>query len=248
MLLYVGTYNTFGMPWGSKHLRSILLWIFLQSGTELMCLQEVWSKENQNLIREMCEESKTWSCYFPYSNIHRLGKWTSRFHSGSGLCILVKKTIEVVEELEAHTFIISKGVDSWVRKGFMIVHCKKEGVPFQIVNTHFQSDMTEIPFWRIRYNETRLKQEKQLYQTVRHLSCPIVIGDFNTEEFMYFECLEKGHRWTYQDTGERLDSCLRTFQHKHNFSKAESIYHYNIRYSDHIPVVFRIAIHQPKQE
>ncbi len=230
------------MPWGSKHLRSILLWIFLQSGAEIMCLQEVWSKDQQRLIEEMCHESHTWTCYFPYSNIHRLGKITSRFHSGSGLCILVKRTIEVVEELEGHTFILSKGVDTWVRKGFMILHCRKEGKDFQVVNTHFQSDMTEIPLYRIRYNETRLKQEKQLYHVVKNLSCPIVLGDFNTEEFMYFECLEKGHRWTYRDTGERLDSCLRAYCHKHSFDKIESMYHYNIRYSDHIPVLFSISI------
>jgi endonuclease/exonuclease/phosphatase family metal-dependent hydrolase len=241
-MLTVGTYNVFGMPWGSKDLRAILLWIFIQSGAEIMCLQEVWSKQHQELIQEMCHESKTWSCHFPYSNIHRLGKWTQRFYSGSGLCILVKHTIEVTEELEGHTYILSKGVDCLVRKGFMILSCKKDGKLFQIVNTHFQSDMTEIPYWRLRYNETRLKQEKQLYQTVRHLSCPIVLGDFNTEEFMYFECLEKGHRWTYKDTGERLDSCLRTFQDKHKFEKTGSIYHYNIRFSDHIPVVFQLNL------
>ncbi len=243
MLLTCGTYNVWGMPWGSKHLRSILLWIFLQSGTEVMCLQEVWSKAQQELIKDLCTESKTWSCYFPYSNIHRLGKMTSRFASGSGLCILVKNTIEVIEELEGHTYILSKGVDSLVRKGFMVLPCRKDGKEFQIVNTHFQSDMTEIPLWRIRYNETRLKQEKQLYHVVKNLTCPIVLGDFNTEEFMYFECLEKGHRWTYTDTGERLDSCLRTYIHKHSFEKEASTYHYNVRYSDHIPVLFRILVH-----
>ncbi len=242
MNLLVGTYNVFGMPWGSKDLRSILLWIFLQSDAEIMCLQEVWSKQQQCLIRKLCEDSKTWSCYFPYSNIHRLGKWTERFHSGSGLCILVKHTVEVVDEVEGHTYILYKGIDGLVRKGFMILPCKKEGKLFQIVNTHFQSDMTEIPFWRLRYNETRLKQEKQLYQTVRHLSCPIVLGDFNTEEFMYFECLEKGHRWTYKDTGERLDSCLRTFQDKDKFKKVDSFYHYNLKFSDHIPVLFKLEV------
>ena len=242
MNLLVGTYNVFGMPWGSKDLQSILLWIFLQSGAEIMCLQEVWSKQQQILIRKLCEDSKTWSCYFPYSNIHRLGKWTDRFHSGSGLCILVKNTVDVVDEVEGHTYILYKGVDGLVRKGFMILPCRKEGKLFQIVNTHFQSDMTEIPFWRLRYNEIRLKQEKQLYQTVRHLSCPIVLGDFNTEEFMYFECLEKGHRWTYKDTGERLDSCLRTFQDKDKFKKLESFYHYNLRFSDHIPVLFQLQV------
>lgn len=243
MRINVGTYNVFGMPWGSRHLRSILLWIFLQSGTEVMCLQEVWSKQQQQMIKEVCEESKQWTCYFPYSNIHRLGKLTNRFASGSGLCILVKNTIQVTEELEAHTFILSKGLDAYVRKGFMIVHCRKDGKDFQVVNTHFQSDMTEIPLWRIRYNETRLKQEKQLYHVVKNLSCPIVLGDFNTEEFMYFECLEKGHRWTYTETGERLDSCLRTYTHKHVFEKVASQYQYGVRYSDHIPVSFTIEIH-----
>ena len=102
--------------------------------------------------------------------------------------------------------------------------------------------MTEIPYWRLRYNEIRLKQEKQLYQSVRHLSCPFVLGDFNTEEFMYFECLEKGHRWTYKSTGERLDSCLRTFQDKQKFEKIESVYHHTLRFSDHIPVVFRLNV------
>lgn len=242
MRINVGTYNVFGMPWGSRHLRSILLWTFLQSGTEVMCLQEVWSKQHQQLIKDLCEESKQWSCFFPYSNIHRLGKLTSRFASGSGLCILVKNTIQITEELEAHTFILSKGLDGYVRKGFMIVHCHKDGKDFQIVNTHFQSDMTEIPLWRIRYNETRLKQEKQLYHVVKNLSCPIVLGDFNTEEFMYFECLEKGHRWTYLDTGERLDSCLRTYVHKHAFEKVASNYQYSVRYSDHIPVIFTLEI------
>ena len=242
MIVHCGTYNVFGMPWGSKHLRSILIWIFLQSNADAMCLQEVWSKQQQEEIQQACRDSKTWTCYFPYSNIHKLGKLTDRFHSGSGLCILVKNTVEVIDELEAHTYILNKGVDSFVRKGFMILHCRKEGKDFQIVNTHFQSDLTEFPWWRVRYNETRLKQEKQLYHVVKNLSCPIVLGDFNTEEFMYFECLEKGHRWTYVGTGERLDSCLRTYQHKQTFEKEAAMYHYSIRYSDHIPVVFRIRL------
>lgn len=242
MYINVGTYNVFGMPWGSKQLRNILLWTFLQSGVECMCLQEVWSKQQQLLIKELCAESHTWSCYFPYSNIHKLGNYTNRFHSGSGLCILVKNTIEVIDELEDHSYILSKGLDSLVRKGFMVLRCRKGEKEFQIVNTHFQSDMTEVPCWRVRYNEIRLKQEKQLYQTVRHLSCPIVLGDFNTEEFMYFECLEKGHRWTYRSTGERLDSCLRAFQYKDKFRKISSYYHYSINYSDHIPVVFQLEI------
>lgn len=242
MRVSAGTYNVFGMPWGSRQLHSILTWIFRESNADIMCLQEVWSKNHQQIIREACKQSKNWSCYFPYSNIHTLGRWTDRFHSGSGLCILVKNTVEVVDELEGHTFIMSGGVDSLVRKGFMILQCKVGDKVFQVVNTHFQSDMTEIPLCRIRYNETRIKQEKQLYQTVRHLSCPIVLGDFNTEEFMYFECLEKGHRWTYKSTGERLDSCLRMFQDKGKFEKTASTYYYDIHFSDHIPVVFNLSL------
>lgn len=242
MQVVAGTYNVYGMPWGSRHLNSILTWIVESSGTELMCLQEVWSKDHQQRIQDFCSRIGTWSCYFPYSNIHTLGRWTKRFHSGSGLCILVKNTIEIVDEVEAHTFILSKGIDSLVRKGFMILQCKKEGRVFQIVNTHFQSDMTELPLYRVRYNETRIKQEKQLYQTVRHLTCPIVLGDFNTEEFMYFECLEKGHRWTYKSTGERLDSCLRMVRDRSAFKTVNTMYHTNISFSDHIPVVFTLQV------
>jgi endonuclease/exonuclease/phosphatase family metal-dependent hydrolase len=244
MILNVGTYNVFGMPWGSKHLHSIILWIFFQSNAEIFCLQEVWSRHHQELIQRLCRESRTWSCYFPYHNSHKLGQWTQRFHSGSGLCILVKNTVDVLEEPECHTFIVMKGVDSFVRKGFMILQCKKDDVQFQVVNTHFQSDMTEIPYWRVRYNETRLKQEKQLFQTVRHLTCPIVVGDLNTEEFMYFECLEKTHAYTFVDTRERLDTCLRSHIHKDLFKKLQAQYLYDIRYSDHIPVLFRLDIVQ----
>lgn len=242
MIVRIGTYNVFGMPWGSKNLRAILLWIFMKSDVEIMCLQEVWSRAQQQLIEDVCRDSKQWTCHFPYPNHHKLGQWTQRFYSGSGLCILVKNSIEVLDEPESHAYILMKGVDSFIRKGFMILQCKKENQIFQIVNTHFQSDMTEIPFWRLRYNETRLKQEKQLYQTVRYLSCPIIVGDFNTEEFMYFECLEKYHKWTYRGTNERLDSCLRSYHHKNLFERLASKYCYDIEYSDHIPVLFTLNI------
>ncbi len=242
MIVRIGTYNVFGMPWGSKNLRAILLWIFMKSDVEIMCLQEVWSRAQQQLIEDVCRDSKQWTCHFPYPNHHKLGQWTPRFYSGSGLCILVKNSIEVLDEPESHAYILMKGVDSFIRKGFMILQCKKENQIFQVVNTHFQSDMTEIPFWRLRYNETRLKQEKQLYQTVRYLSCPIIVGDFNTEEFMYFECLEKYHNWTYRGTNERLDSCLRSYHHKNLFERIHSRYCYEIEYSDHIPVLFTLNI------
>lgn len=242
MNIKIGTYNIFGMPWGSKDLRAILLWVFLKSGVEIMCLQEVWSRKQQEMIEEMCHDSKQWSCHFPYPNNHKLGQWTQRFYSGSGLCILVRNTIELLDEPESHAYILMKGVDSFVRKGFMILRCKKEEKEFQVVNTHFQSDMTEIPYWRLRYNDIRLKQEKQLYQTVRYLSCPIVLGDFNTEEFMYFECLEKHHKWTFRGTNERLDSCLRSYHHRKAFQKITSEYAYTIDYSDHIPVLFTLSI------
>lgn len=242
MIVHVGTYNVFGMPWGSNDLKSILIWTMIQSGAEIMCLQEVWSKQDQELIRSVCKESGTWTCFFPSSNHHELGKWTQYFYSGSGLCILLKNTIEITQILEDHTFIVSKGADTFVRKGFMILHCKKQNKNFQIINTHLQSDLTEIPFWRIRYNEPRLQQEKQLYHTVKNLSCPIVLGDFNTEEFIYFECLEKERRWTYKQTKERLDSCLRCNKQKNKFDIIESLYHYNIQFSDHIPVVFRLKL------
>jgi endonuclease/exonuclease/phosphatase family metal-dependent hydrolase len=245
MNLRVLTYNVFGMPWGLQSIESILLWAFYDTDAEILCFQEVFSEAHIQTIQDICSRSTSqWTCWVPDTEPTCLSRLTSYFSSISGLCILVKKHIHILSQPTFEAFDTSSNVDTWVRKGFFHLHCEKEGVPFHLITTHFQSDFTECKC-RIRYGDIRLLQEWQLLQYCKRLPNLILVGDFNMSQFRWFKPVNSNLESTLQATGESLDHCL-SFQQPYEIqvSCKTVTYHHEIHLSDHTPVVFELRFGQ----
>ena len=236
MNLRVLTYNVFGMPWGLASIEAVLLWALYKTDAEILCLQEVFSKEHINRIQEICSQPKSiWNCWFPVAEPTCLSRWTTYFDSPSGLCILTKKGITVLSEPYFEPFEQVASVDQFVRKGFLHLTCEKENQLFNILTVHFQSDFTECGY-RIRYQDIRIQQEIQLYIFMKNLENAFVVGDFNTSRFYHFDFLNPQRESTFRETGESLDHCL-TLKNCTVHCELANYFH-EIKLSDHTPVLF----------
>ncbi len=242
MNLHVLTYNVFGMPWGKCGIESILLWAFYDTDAEVLCFQEVFSESEKRKIQEICSRKYSqWNCWFPETEPTCLSRLTSYFSSVSGLCILTKNHIQILAKPYFEQFQQNSNVDCWVRKGFFHLPCKKDGVTFHLLTTHFQSDFTECKC-RIRYQPVRVIQEQQVYQYCKHLPNLILVGDVNMNKFHHFEPVNQQFEITLQDTGECLDHCLRI--PKSPVSCNSVTYFQQIQLSDHTPVLFHLRFGQ----
>ncbi len=240
MNLHVLTYNVFGMPWGLQSIESILLWAFYDTDAEILCLQEVFSEDHKNRIQEVCNRSfSQWNCWFPQAEPTCLSRLTSYFSSITGLCILTRKSIEILATPYFEAFQNRSNVDRWVQKGFFHIHCQKEETIFHLITTHFQSDFTECKF-RVRYENQRKLQEAQLFEYCKNLPNVILLGDFNTKNFRYFSFINPILEITLKETGESLDHCLSLPSSRITckFTK----YFHDIVLSDHTPVLFHLKV------
>lgn len=241
MNLHVLTYNVFGMPWGKCGIESILLWVFYDTDAEVLCFQEVFSQSEKTKIQEFCSRQYSqWNCWFPEAESTCLSRLTTLFSSITGLCILTKKHIQLLEDPVFQPFHHNSNVDQWVRKGFFHLSCKKDNVVFNLLTTHFQSDFTE---WkcRIRYQSIRELQEQQVYSYCKHLTNVILVGDVNMSKFHYFEPVNREFEVTLQETGETLDHCLR-LPCNSQISCNSVTYFHEVDLSDHIPVLFHLRL------
>jgi endonuclease/exonuclease/phosphatase family metal-dependent hydrolase len=226
------------MPWGLSNIESILIWCFYKTGAEILCFQEVFSKEHRDVIQEVCSwKESQWNCWFPTTQTTFLSRWFSSFTSISGLCILTKKTLEVLQVPRFFPFPLSANVDRLVQKGYFHLVCKKDETLFNIITTHFQSDFTECGC-RVRYQGERIQQEIELFRYAKNLSNVILVGDFNTSRFYHFQFVNSHREATHKDTRESLDHCL--ILPDSQITCDQAIYFQTVSLSDHIPVQFTL--------
>lgn len=239
MNLKVLTYNVFGMPWGYSDIESILLWALYKTDAEILCFQELFSQSSRDFLEMFCQkEGSLWNCYFPSVKSTYLSRFTSLFACPTGLCVLIKKHIHVIQPPVFQEFEAQASIDKCVRKGFFHFHCEKEGVPFHLFTTHFQSDFTEFQC-RIRYQSTRIFQEMELFKYAKELINLVVVGDFNMCRFYHFHILNKHREPTFHPTGESLDHCLSL--EPFGVSCESTVYFQTVKFSDHIPVLFSLV-------
>ena len=238
--LRILTYNVHGLPWIRCPIQSIFVWIKFKTNADIICLQEVFAKDLESQILA-CATKYGWVAYFADS-LPCWGKSVLRFHSPSGLCILVKSSLTVSKPPVFTPFVSSSGVDALVTKGILALEVNVDQKKIDIVNTHFQSDFTEFPCCRFNYAEIRQNQEQQLAAFVRYLPCPIICGDFNQESFTYFTSLETNKHCTFPQTGEHLDHLLTLNLHPVQFQNTHITYFDTIPLSDHIPVLFEFTV------
>lgn len=238
MNLTILTYNVFGMPWGLQSIQSILVWALYKTDAEILCFQELFSESQKETIESYCnQQDSEWTCWFPQVESTCLSRLFSSFSSISGLCILVKKTVQVTQQPVFEPFCCVASLDAYVRKGFFHLQCVKEGIQFHVVTTHFQSDFTECKC-RIQYEAIRRNQEKELYRYCKQFSNVVVTGDFNMNCFRYFQPVNFNLQPTFPETGESLDHCLQLPNCK--IRCVSTKYFDAVNFSDHIPVLFRL--------
>jgi endonuclease/exonuclease/phosphatase family metal-dependent hydrolase len=236
--LRILTYNIHGLPWIRCPIQSIFVWIQFQTHADIICLQEVFTKDLESQIHS-CATKYGWVAYFADA-LPCWGKSVLRFHSPSGLCILVKSSIPVTKPPLFTPFVSAGGVDALVTKGILALEIEVHHTKIHIVNTHFQSDFTEFPCCRIAYPEIRRHQEQQLASLVRYFTFPIICGDFNQESFLYFRSMDTEKHSTFPQTGEHLDHLI--VLNTHILPTAKITYFDSIPLSDHIPVLFELDI------
>jgi endonuclease/exonuclease/phosphatase family metal-dependent hydrolase len=212
-----------------------MMWILCKSGADIVCLQEVFSNSQREVISEKAQ-SIGWSVFFP-QNQCLLSYFTPWFASGSGLCILVRPGVKILRELPFKPFGVSDFlVEILVQKGFFGLTVMHEGKPLNILNTHLQSDFTKVKeYWCVSYLKIRRQQEKIMYDFMQGLPGEsVAVGDFNQEEFSYFHKLYDDYDITFWGTKEQLDHVVGlpggglTVKKVHVYQE--------VPYSDHQPV------------
>lgn len=236
MVVRILSYNVYGMPWGSHQIHEILMWLFCQSGADIVCLQEVFSKKYRKIIHEKATAAH-WTALFPDDPCFA-GKLLSSYTSGSGLCILVKPTITLVSVLPFERYF---ACDAWIEKvvskGFFGIRFRVGSKAYILYNTHMVSDITECKPIRISHFQSRRFQEKQLLEAARGQDEPVLIaGDFNQEEFHYFHRPYSHEGWTYRTTEEQIDHVACLPEATYQFSVVDVKFHQDIPYSDHVPL------------
>ena len=238
MNLKVLTYNVFGMPWGNQSIESVILWCLYKTDAEILCFQEVFSADQKGVIQTICGRTESqWSCWFPETQPTLLSQWVPSFSSISGLCILTKKPIQILETPVFIPFTSSAGLDRFVQKGFFHIVCKKEDTLIHLITTHLQSDFTECCF-HYSYQSERILQEIELYDYARRLPNALLVGDFNGSRFYHFTFVNSPREVTFRETGESLDHCLVLPRSAIHCKEAQ--YFHEVSFSDHIPVLFHL--------
>jgi endonuclease/exonuclease/phosphatase family metal-dependent hydrolase len=242
MIVRILSYNVYGMPWGSKDIHEILMWIFCQSGADIVCLQEVFSKKYRAIIREKTAAAH-WIALFPDDPCFA-GKLLSSYTSGSGLCILVKPSVKLLDVLPFERY---RACDAWIEKvvskGFFGIRFRVGSKAYIVYNTHMVSDITECKPIRISHFHSRRFQEKQLLEAARRQDEPVlIVGDFNQEEFHYFHRPYTHEGWTYRTTEEQIDHVACLPEATYQFSVQDVKFHQDIPYSDHIPLLVSLEL------
>lgn len=235
------TYNIRGLPWISCPIEAIFLWITWKVDCQICCLQEVFGKGLREKILAL-SKSHNWIPIFPDQEPTSFGKRFLRFATPSGLCILVRPSIQILNIFPFVPFLSQSGLDRVVNKGFFAINIRFKGHILTILNTHFQSDFTEFPCFRIPYPAIRDLQESQLFHFVRQFQLPILVGDFNKNRFFFFDRFDPSDTITFPTTGEHLDHLLIPRSISTHFLSKKTTYFSDTLLSDHVPVLFEFDL------
>ncbi len=240
MLIRILTYNIHGLPWVGTDIRAIANWIFSESAADIICIQEAFSMEQRHIFQKAAA-SRKWSSFFPNDRCW-LGSCLRGMECGSGLAIFTQPSIRVHKIPVFEPFFMSAGVDSLVKKGVFRIHGEFNSKPFTILNTHLQSDMTDIPNLRINYPEVREAQQFQLFAAASKHTNVCVVGDMNMQTFKWFERPDQAHHITFPETGEHLDHLLILRKEAKKIKHIATEYFDEAPWSDHIPVLFSVRL------
>jgi endonuclease/exonuclease/phosphatase family metal-dependent hydrolase len=235
MDLRVLTYNVHGLPWTRVPILPMLAWMSRRTSADVICLQEVFQ-------RKAMTDLITYAPVYGYRALVPPDCVTpSCFANPSGLCTLVKDSL-FVSGWEFTPFDDAGGLEWFVQKGVFRIECWKDDVRVDLFNTHFQSDVTEIPCLRIRHQHTRDRQESQVELVASRSECPIIAGDFNQSLFHTLERLDTTFHATFPETYEHLDHILVYGPSRRRILHHRTTYFDEMTASDHIPVLTCLRI------
>lgn len=242
MDISIVSYNIWGMPWGTKRIHEILMWLFCTSGADVICLQEVFSKYHREIIRQKAA-AVHWQALFPEDPCWA-GTCLNAFHSGSGLCILVHPSFSIQNQIPFVRFThVDSYIERLVTKGFFGVTISKEDKSLSILNTHLIADMTECSPLRVAHGHARRFQEKQLMEAAKTIKEPtLIVGDLNQEEHHYLHRLYLDEDYTFPSTLEQLDHVVCLPRDERLFETKEVCFFQDILFSDHIPIRVKLQL------
>lgn len=241
MGLRILTYNIHGLPWIQVPIEAILLWSYVKCRSDVICFQEVFSRKLRQKILHLAPKYG-FRVFFPAVEPRCLGKPLLGFFTPCGLCILVKQSFIIVNQPRFVPFYNKSGLDSLVNKGIFILEILYGKKQIQIFNTHFQADFTEVPCYPVDYSEVRRAQEAQLYFLATDFEFPLICGDFNKNDFFFFEKFDTSTQVTFPSTGQHIDHLLfLKYQSNHFFSR-KTTYFPEVDFSDHIPVLYELDL------
>ncbi len=196
----------------------------------------------QRHIFQAAAAIRKWSSFFPNDRCW-LGSCLRGLECGSGLAIFTNPNIRVHKIPVFEPYFMSAGVDALVKKGHFRIQCDfGNSTPFTVINTHLQSDMTDIPGIRINYPEVRDIQQFQLYGAASKCESVVLVGDMNMQTFKWFSRPDPNHHITFPETGEHLDHLLLLRKEAKRIQHVDTEYFDDAPWSDHIPVLFSITL------
>ena len=150
------------------------------SDYDVISFQEAFDKKTRNLLAEQLREE------FPY-------QWGPAYPKGgfmktnSGIWFVSKLPITFVDQME---FNDCAGIDCRGRKGAVLIEVEKDGITYQVMGTHLDSQPKE------RDALVRVKQYEQIYAEIvvgnEKPGVPqILCGDYNTRkrEKQYYDIM-----------------------------------------------------------
>ncbi len=162
---------------GQQERTDSIMKLLNNSDYDILVLQEVFDKRIRRRFRaELADE-------FPYRyGPAFVGKGIK---TNSGLFVASRYPMTVIDSIR---FEECKGVDCSGRKGALMIEVEKDGITYQLMNTHMNSGGGQ------KFRDVRLKQYVQLYNDlIKKYEKPGVVqllcGDFNTRkrEWHYYE-------------------------------------------------------------
>lgn len=140
-----------------------------RSDYTILVFQEAFDWRVRKILREVLKKNFPFF-YGPVNNT----RWYS-IHTNSGLFIVSRIPLRVVKTIQFDT---ACGFDWFSRKGAILLEGTWQGMDFQLVATHIQSDDYS---WLVREKQISEIQRKLLMPYLREGVPQIICGDFNTD-------------------------------------------------------------------
>lgn len=239
--LNIVSYNINGLFLHYNHINYVniskyIKYLFTQENIDIICLQEVWEKNIEQMIKKELQNLDLYYAKPPTNLKYCIGE-------NSGLLTISRYPIVYNDFLKFPELHVSCKMTN---KGLHYLCLKYNEEYLHLINTHLQSSFNRCNF---QYQETCLKQLNLINEYIiqKGLKDCIIIGDLNLKE-EYIENINENLKIPYNYKGlvtfpgqkELLDYFIINGDKWKN-DKIEFKIYEDIYYSDHLPIFLSIT-------